>query len=182
MNKMFITTAFTFLSFYLFAQNYIPTDAGSKIHFIIKNFSISTGGDLSGLKGTIVFNSNSLKEANFNVSVDVKTIDTDNGNRDEHLRSSSYFDAEKYPVIMIKSTKIDKTNKSNTGWYYFTGTITMHGITKAISFPFTATQQGSDYLFAAKFDIIRTDYGVGESSAVMSKTVKVYLSVLGKKI
>jgi polyisoprenoid-binding protein YceI len=114
--------------------------------------------------------------------VDVKTIDTDNSSRDEHLRSVSYFNAEEYPVITIKSTKIDKTNKSNAGWYYFTGTLSMHGVIKVISFPFTATPQGSNFLFAAKFELNRLDYVVGESSSVMSKTVKISLSVLAKKI
>jgi polyisoprenoid-binding protein YceI len=95
------------------------------------------------------------------------------------LKSDSYFDTEKYPELIIKSTKINTSNKS--GWYFFTGTLTMHGVTKEISFPFTATQQGNDYLFAGEFELNRLDYSVGETSAVLSKTVKVSLSVLAKK-
>jgi polyisoprenoid-binding protein YceI len=164
------------------AQNYTPTDDGSKVHFIIRNFGINTGGDLHGLKGNIVFTSANLKTSVFNVSVEVKTIDTDNGSRDKDLRSDSYFDAGKFPLITIKSTKIDKTNRTDSGWYYFTGMLTIHGVTKIISFPFTTTLKGDDYLFSGKFDINRLDYGVGENSSVMSKTVKVSLSVLAKKI
>ena len=58
----------------------------------------------------------------------------------------------------------------------------MHGVTKAIEFPFTATLHGSDYLFKGKFELNRLDYGVGGSSAVMGDSVKVSLSVLAKKI
>lgn len=182
MNRIITVLLFLYISFCTTAQTYRPSDTGSKIHFIIKNFSINTGGDLSGIKGIINFNLSNLNACSFNVTVDVKTIDTDNSSRDEHLRSVSYFNAEEYPVIAIKSTKIDKTNKSNAGWYYFTGTLSMHGVTKVISFPFTATQQGFNFLFASKFEINRLDYGVGESSSVMSKTVKISLSVLAKKI
>ena len=164
------------------AQNFKPVDEGSKVHFVIKNFGISTGGDLHGVKGTINFSPQNIKAAVFNVSVAVKTIDTDNNSRDDDLRSGKYFDAEKYPEITIKSTIIDKTNRSATGWFYFTGTLNMHGVTKIITFPFSAVLHGNDYLFSGQFELNRLDYGVGESSSVMSKTVKVSISVLAKKI
>lgn len=114
-----------------------------------------------------------------NVSVALKTIDTDNETRDGHLKSDSYFDSEKFALIAIRSTQIDKNNK--TGSYSFTGTLTMHGVTKIISFPFTATLQDNAYLFTGKFDLNRLDYGVGEPSSILSKTVKVSISVLAKK-
>jgi polyisoprenoid-binding protein YceI len=160
-------------------QNYKPLDDGSKVHFSIKNFGINTGGALSGLKGNIVFIPDNLAESNFNVSVDVKTIDTDIENRDEHLKGENYFDTEKYPLIVIKSKKIN--NDQKFGSYNFIGTLTMHGVTKEISFPFKAIQQANDYLFTGDFEINRLDYSVGQPSAILSKTVKVSLSVLAKK-
>ncbi len=166
-------------SFSAFSQKYKPVDAGSKVHFIIKNFGISTGGDLSGLNGDINFVPSNLAACNLNVSVAVKTIGTDNDSRDEHLKSKEYFDEEKYPVINLTSTKINKTNKP--GWYFFTGNLTMHGVTKVISFPFSATIKGADYLFVGGFTISRLDYGVGSGSAVLSNSVKISLSVLAKK-
>jgi polyisoprenoid-binding protein YceI len=120
-----------------------------------------------------------LATADFNVSVDVKSIDTDSENRDEHLRSESYFDADKYPVITIKSTKVN--GDKSKGSYDFFGTLTMHGVTRNISFPFVATPHGNDYLFSGEFEINRLDYSVGESSAVLGKGVKVSLSVLARK-
>jgi len=94
---------------------------------------------------------------------------------------SEYFDAEKYPEIIITSTKIDKTNKTESGFYYFTGTLTMHGITKPISFPFHIEKVNDTYLFTGEFEINRLDYGVGSNSTVLSSTVNVSLSVLAKK-
>ena len=40
---------------FVFGQNYTPTDAGSKVRFVIKNFGINTGGTFEGVKGTITF-------------------------------------------------------------------------------------------------------------------------------
>ncbi len=113
-------------------KRYIPGDDGSKVHFTIKNFGIKTGGDLSGLKGEILFFTSDLTACRFNVTVDASTVDTDNESRDSHLKGSEYFDAEKFPVIAIASTKIDKTNKTESGFIFLHGTLTMHGITKPI--------------------------------------------------
>ncbi len=170
-----------FISIQASAQKYIAAEAGSKVHFIIKNFGIKTGGELSGIKGEIFFFTSDLAACRVNVSVDASTVDTDNGSRDGHLKDSEYFDVEKYPVITINSTKIDKTNKTEAGYYYFTGTLTMHGITKAIAFPFKAEKINDDYLFTGEFEIDRLDYGIGDKSAVLSNTVNVSLSVLAKK-
>lgn len=165
----------------IYAQKYIPADEGSKVHFIIRNFGINTGGQLSGLKGEILFSPADLNACRFNVSVDASTIDTDNESRDNHLKGNEYFDAEKFPLITIISQKIDKTNKTDSGFYYFTGNLSLHGITKSISFPFHVEKLNDNYLFTGEFQINRLDFGVGSNSAVLSNTVNVSLSVLAKK-
>jgi polyisoprenoid-binding protein YceI len=163
------------------AQKYIPGDAGSKIYFTIKNFGIKTGGELSGLKGEIYFFTSDLASCRFDVTVDASTVDTDNKSRDSHLKGTEYFDVEKFPVITITSTKIDKTNETERGFYYFTGNLTMHGITKPLAFPFHVEKVNDTYLFTSDFKIDRLDFGVGDKSAVLSSTVNVSLSVLAKK-
>lgn len=163
------------------AQNYEPIDAQSKVHFVIKNFGINTGGDLSGLKGTIHFFPDSLAGCRFDVSVAVSTINTDNGMRDKSLVSDEYFDAAKYPVIQLVSTKITRTNKTDSGFYYFTGNLTIKGITKTVNFPFHAKKINDNYLFTGNFDIDRMMFGVGDKSMVLSNKVAVSLSVTAKK-
>lgn len=172
---------FLFFTVTGYAQKYSPVDEGSKVHFTIRNFGIKTGGQLSGLKGDIYFLTTDLSACHFNVSVDASTIDTDNENRDSHLRESEYFDVEKFPQITITSTKIDKTNKTDSGFYYFTGTLNLHGVNKEIAFPFHIEKVNDNYLFTGEFKINRLDYGVGSSSAVLSDMVEISLSVTAKK-
>lgn len=181
MSRLILSFTFLIFSFAAISQKYKPADVGSKVHFTIKNFGINTGGDFSGLSGNINFVPANITTSSFNVSVSANTVDTDNGMRDKELKGKTYFDAEKYPEITITSTKVNRTSKSATGWYYFTGTLTMHGVTKPIEFPFTAIKKGDDYLFAGSFTINRLDFGVGKNSSVMSNSVKVSLSVLAKK-
>ena len=169
------------LSTAIHAQKYTPADEGSKIHFTIKNFGIKTGGELKGLKGEIFFFTTDMAACRFDVTVDASTVDTENENRDNHLRGSEYFDVEKFPLISISSTKIDKTNKTESGFYYFNGNLTMHGITKPLAFPFHVEKVNDTYLFTGDFEIDRLDFEVGDRSAVLSNTVNVSLSVLAKK-
>ncbi|MEO6187619.1 MAG: YceI family protein, partial [Ginsengibacter sp.] len=88
----FVLSVFLLLSSTAFAQKYIPSDNGSKVHFVIRNFGIKTGGDLEGVKGEIFFTPAAMTENRFNVVVDPSTIDTDNETRDKNLRSEEYFD------------------------------------------------------------------------------------------
>lgn len=163
------------------AQNYKPVDAGSKVHFVIKNFGIATGGDLSAAKGEIYFSPDSLAGCRFDVTVAVSTVNTNNEMRDKSLVGDEYFDATKYPVLRLVSSKIAKTNKTDSGFYYFTGNLTIKGVAKEISFPFHAKKINDDYLFAGNFVIDRTQFGVGEKSMVLSNNVAVSLKITAKK-
>jgi polyisoprenoid-binding protein YceI len=180
LKKLSVCLFFLLTTTIVMAQNYTPVDNGSKVHFVIKNFGINTGGDLSGLKGEIIFLPDNPSTSKFDVTVSASTIDTDNEMRDKNLVSDEYFDAGKFPVLTLTSTKIEKTNKTAQGYYYFTGNLTIKGITKTISFPFQAKKVNEDYLFTGNFEIDRTDFGVGEKNIVLSNKVSVTLSVTAK--
>lgn len=169
-----------FISINAVSQTLSPRDSDSKVHFVIKNFGINTGGDLSGLKGTIVFSPDNLSAGKFDVTVSTSSIDTDNEMRDKNLTESEYFDAPRYPAIRLVSSKISQTNKTEQGFYFFTGNLTIKGITKPISFPFQAKKLNDGYLFTGEFEIDRLDFGVGEKNIVLSNKVAVSLSVTAK--
>ena len=160
-------------------QQYTPVDAGSKVHFVIKNFAIKTGGDFSGLKGAIMFDPAKLSTSSINVSVEVATIDTDSEMRDDHLKQDEYFDAAKFPTITFKSTKI--TPSSSAGRYYVFGNLTIKGTTKPVEFGFSATPKDDGLLFEGDFEINRLDYKVGDKSISLQDNVKISLKVFAKK-
>ncbi|MDO9373036.1 MAG: YceI family protein [Ferruginibacter sp.] len=158
---------------------YTPTDAGSKVHFTIKNFAIKTGGDFTGLRGKINFNPAKLSTAGFEVSVDVSTLDTDSEMRDEHLKEDEYFDLAKFPIISLKSTKV--TPSSTKGRYYMFADLTIKGTTRPVEFGFSATPNDGGYLFDGEFTIDRLDYKVGDKSISLQNKVVINLKVLAKK-
>ncbi len=162
-----------------FGQSYTPTDAGSRVHFSIKNFGINTGGTFEGLTGNITFDPSNLSTASFQVSVDAKSVDTDMEARDNHLRKAEYFDVEKYPKITFKSTKITTTNKPD--YLFIFGVITIKNVSREVSFPFTQKAKDDGILFEGEFKLNRLDFGVGGKSFSMSDELTVELSVFAKK-
>ncbi len=177
MKNIFLFAALLISSFCK-AQTFTPADEESKIHFVIKNFAINTGGDISGMKGAIKFNAKKPASASFDVTAAVSTIDTDNEKRDTHLKEVDFFDAVKYPQLRLVSTKIlpGKDLKN----FIFQGKLTVKNVTKNIVFPFTAESKKGGAVFKGTFDIKRSDYGVGKESATMSDKVKVSLTVFAK--
>lgn len=160
-------------------QTYQPQDDGSRIHFTIRNLGIRTGGNFTGLHGSIRFNPDAVANSYFNVAVKAATIDTDNGQRDKSLRTE-YFEVEKFPEIRMTSTKIERTNKTSEGYYYFSGNLTIKGVTKEIAFPFKVQRAGSDWIFTGDLEINRLDYNIGKPSSFLSSSVSVSLKVKAK--
>ena len=179
MLKKGFTIIALFVAVLSFGQSYTPTDAGSKVYFVIKNFGINTGGTFDGVAGSITFDPANLSTASFTVSVDAKTVDTDIEGRDNHLRKAEYFDVEKYPKISFRSTKVTATNKD--GYLYMFGVITIKNVSKEISFPFTQTNKDDGILFKGDFKLNRKDFGVGGNSFSLSDEVSIELSIFAKK-
>ncbi len=167
-----------FFPIVIFAQEYKPTDEGSTIEFVIKNFGINSKGTFSGLDGKISFDPRDMNKTAFDVSIDAASVNTDNSMRDGHLKKESYFDVEKYPRIRMVSTSV--TGPDNGGHYTFNGKLTIRDKTKDISFPFVATSMGEDYIFKGSFTINRRDFEVGGSST-LANNCTVSLTVLAKK-
>lgn len=160
------------------AQTLTAADAASKVSFVIKNIGINVNGTLNGLKGKMYFDPKNLAASAFDMTVDVNTINTGIEKRDKHLKSEDYFDAAKYPVINIKTTKLLAKGGNK---YFAQAILTMHGVSKNIQFDFMANPQADGYTFSGGFPLNRRDYGVGGSSMIMADNLNVSLYVVAKK-
>jgi polyisoprenoid-binding protein YceI len=146
----------------------------SSITFKIKNAGIGVDGSFKGFQGIVDFNPDDLATSKLNVSVESKTIDTDNSIRDNHLREEEYFGVEKHPRISMKSSKIEKVSE---GKYKATFNLTLKGKTESVSFPFSYSKTSTGYKLNGSFDIDRRDYEVGGSSWILSDDVTVFINL-----
>lgn len=160
------------------AQALIPSDAESKISFVIKNMGMNVEGTLKGLKGNMTFDPKNLGGSSFDITVDVNTINTGIDKRDKHLRTGDFFHEEKFPVIRLKSLKIVSKGGTN---YATTAQLTIKNVSKNIGITFSAVPSTAGYAFTGNFTINRKDFGVGGSSMTMGDEVNVTLSVAAKK-
>ena len=104
----------------------------SSIGFKVSHFTVSkVRGDFGTLQGSIHYNPEDLSESGVEVEIDAATINTDNEERDAHLRSADFFHVENHPTIVFKSSKIEKSGDG----FMVTGDLTMRGVTKQVSFP-----------------------------------------------
>ena len=112
-------------------------DAGHSIVEFSIGFAFSRiKGRFTHSKGTILYDAADPSRSSITVVIDAKTLDTGWPHRDEHLRTSDFFDVEKYPTIVFQSERLTQTA---TGWRA-DGQLTMHGVTRPISIPFRLPQ------------------------------------------
>lgn len=156
---------------------YKPVDSGSELKFTIGNFGFDVNGTFSGFMGKVNFDAQTPANSSFDVTIDAATVNTGNQLRDKHLKEESYFDVTNYPHIHLVSGKIS----GSRGSYQFTGTLTIKGKSKDISFPFTATAADDGYVFHGSFKIKRKDFDVGGTSTI-SNELEVSLNVHTVKI
>lgn len=112
------------------ATNWKIDTTHSEVQFKVKHMMISTvTGNFGAFDATIVTDGDDFTTAKANFSADINSISTNNEQRDGHLKSEEFFDANNHPQINFTSTKIEK--KSNEE-YVLSGDMTIRGITKPV--------------------------------------------------
>ncbi len=117
------------------AQTNWNVDAShSKMGFAITHMMVSeTEGKFKVYEGTVSSKSDmDFTGASIDFKVDVNSIDTDNDQRDAHLKGADFFDAATYPSITFKATSM-KANPKMKNSYVLVGDLTMHGVTKSVT-------------------------------------------------
>lgn len=113
------------------ATKWVLDPMHSEITFKIKHLVISNvTGFFKKFEGTCEAPNDSFENAEVDFSLDVDSIDTNQEQRDGHLKSAEFFDAEKYPKITFKSTSFTKTGDDE---YNLTGNLTVKDVTKPVT-------------------------------------------------
>jgi len=105
--------------------------AHSEINFKVKHLVVSTvTGHFSKFDASIETNKEDFSDAKINFEADINSIDTKNEQRDGHLKSADFFDAEKYPKMTFVSKSIKKTSDHEM---QVIGNLTLRGVIKEIT-------------------------------------------------
>lgn len=106
--------------------------AHTNLGFTIKHMMVSkVRGNFTDFNGTIEGDPENLTTSNITLKVDMNSINTNNEDRDNHLRSEDFFDTETYPKMEFVSTNIVEKSDDE---YDVTGNLTIKGVTNEVTF------------------------------------------------
>ncbi|UHG93043.1 YceI family protein [Spirosoma oryzicola] len=113
------------------ATTWIIDPSHSEVQFKVKHLMVSTvTGLFSQYEGKLEMVGDDFDDAKITFSADIASISTGNEQRDGHLKSAEFFDAEQFPQLTFTSTKFTKTGDDT---YDLTGDLTLHGVTKSVT-------------------------------------------------
>jgi polyisoprenoid-binding protein YceI len=151
----------------------------SHVGFVIKHLMVSkVRGRFTGFSGTIT-TAEDPAASTVAVTIDATSIDTDNGMRDDHVRSADFFDAENHPTLAFSSTGI----RHEEGEYFIDGELTIRGTTRPVTLTLEtpafgpSPQGGTKAGFSATTEINRIDFGVSYNGPIPGGGV-----ALGEKV
>jgi polyisoprenoid-binding protein YceI len=151
------------------ADAYTVDKNHSDVGFQIRHFASKVRGHFNDYEGTVQGDPSKPELSSVVFTIKTTSIDTGNADRDKHLRSADFFDAEKCPEINFKSSKIAPVGKDQ---YSVTGTLTMRCVSKEVTLPvnllgIVKDPWGNE---RASFEVVlklnRKDYGINWNKAL----------------
>lgn len=157
----------------------------SDISIVARHFMVSkVRGHFKEYSGTIVTAENPL-ESSVTATINATSIDTNNDQRDGHIRSADFLDVENFPEITFKSTSLAAKGDD----FELTGDLTLHGVTKPVTMALEISGIGPDayggtrFGFSAKTSILRSEFGMSfhpvmeTGGAVVSDKLDVHIEI-----
>jgi len=163
------------------ADTYTVDPVHSSISFMISHVGISNiHGRFNDFSGKFTIDSADPARSSFTLSIPISSIDTNNVKRDQHLRAPDYFNAKQFPTMSFQSTNV----KAVDGGYEVTGDLTLHGVTRPVSF----TLKGGDKVvefpkktkrigFVSSFSIRRSEFGVTADLKLLGDEVPIVIGI-----
>jgi polyisoprenoid-binding protein YceI len=138
--------------------------AHSGINFSIRHMVVSkVRGRFAKYSGAIRLDEGDLTRSTVSVTIDASSIDTGVADRDTHLRSADFFDAEKFPELRFASKRVEKVGE---GRYRVVGDLTIRDVTREIALDAEYGGRGKDPWgnervgFSAKASLDRKEFGL----------------------
>ena len=155
--------------------------AYSTVEFVVRNFFYNVKGRFSVLEGSLVIDEDDIRQSSVTATIKANSIDTGNKRRDVHLKSADFFDAEKFPDIEFKSTKVERGKDRDS--LVVEGTVTIKGrsipVTLAVNeMDRSRSPRGEDYVYySATAELDRFAFGINYGRGVIGRKSKVTINI-----
>lgn len=161
-------------------KTYAVDKTHSDVSFQVRHLVTKVRGRFADFDAEIRVVPANPQDSSVRFTIRAASIDTDLPDRDQHLRSADFFDAEKYPEITFVSSRIQPIGEDRYG---VTGLLTLHGVTRELTLPvtflgFAVDPWGNDKAgFETEVVLNRKDFGMIWNAALDNGGV-----VLGDKV
>lgn len=142
----------------------------SHVEFAVRHLMIATvKGRFTDITGTVKSDDADLEKGEVDITIGVASIDTREPQRDAHLRSGDFFDAERFPHITFRSRRIEGAGK---GDFRLVGDLTIHGVTREVALDVASEGRVKDPWggeragFTATTKIKRSEFGLTWNQAL----------------
>jgi polyisoprenoid-binding protein YceI len=168
-------------------ESYNFDPSGSTIGFSVHQFLGTTRGKFTSFNGRIEVDQEHPEKSSVTTQIDVRSIDTQIKKRDDHLRSTEFFNVEKFPRITFKSRSVKRTGQQSGD---ILGDLTMHGVTKPVTLHvklLTPIDETARTRWSVTTDpITRRDFNLmftpaAESVSGISQTVAINIEIQAKR-
>ena len=154
----------------LLTGTYAIDPTHTRIGFVARHAMVTkVRGSFNQFEGTGTYDAEEPTRSSLSLTIDAKSIDTRNADRDAHLRGNDFFDMDTYPQIRFVSTKVEQLD---AGTYRVTGDLTIKDVTKPVSIDFEVSGPVQDPWgntrigLEGKSEINRKDWGVNFNVAL----------------
>jgi polyisoprenoid-binding protein YceI len=162
----------------------------STIEFAAKHMMLTTvRGRIGGARGAIELDLENPTASTARVELDVASLETGAEQRDAHLRSADFFDAEQFPTITFATRRVEGARAEEGASFRVVGDLTIRGVTREVTLDATYEGRGRDpwggerVSFTAEGKLDRRDFGLTWNAALetggvlVSNDVKIRLDV-----
>ncbi len=154
----------------------------SSVVFRIKHFDVSYFyGRFNQITGKVEFDAEDPVNSSFLIEIKADSVDTNSGQRDRHLKSPDFFNAQEFSSIIFKSTSVSRQGDNRLE---VAGDLTMHGVTQPVSvivdYAGPKNARGKSLMgFETTFTIKRSDFGMDTYIAekALGDEVKLFVSL-----
>lgn len=129
---------------------------GTEVGFVGSKVTGSHDGGFKKVEGSVTVPGDDLQQAVVELTIDMTSIYSDDEKLTGHLKSEDFFAVDQFPQATFKSTSL----KQEGDGYTVTGDLTMHGVTKAVTFPAKIAIEGDAVRASAEFSINRKDFNI----------------------
>jgi polyisoprenoid-binding protein YceI len=161
----------------------------SEVAFQVRHLLSKVRGRFADFAGTIQFDESNPQSSRVEVTIQARSVDTAEGDRDKHLRSADFFEVDMYPTLTFTSTSVAPRGDDT---YDVIGDLTIHGVTRQVTLPASFLGAAQDpwgntrFAFEAELKLNRKDFGLSWNAALetggflVGDEIKVSLSIQAK--